>query len=333
MKKNLGQTDIEISALGFGCVQLTSFKEKKEALAILEHVFAADITHFDVARLYGFGRAEGILGEFLRGKRHQVTVATKFGFELPSSLSKNPKLISTAKKLLGPFPKLLRHIKNRAAAKIKGGIFTPKMAVESLEISLRELKTDYIDIFLLHEATLTDAISMPLIETLQQQVAQGKIRCFGVASDFLKLDESIPSAYQILQFNDNAADKNMEKLLRHPRQDCITHSIFKPLEKLLPAIQVHSKIVEKFSSQIDVDLSNPNKVSNLLLHYALQYNIHGMVLFSSMNPTHIENNVKISRMQSFTEAQLAGFVTFVDEILNRKVSQDDPRFGNTRRNT
>ena len=69
--------------LGFGCVQLTTHREASEAVSMLERAFALGITHFDVARAYGFGRAEGILGKFLRGRRDQVTVATKLGLHPP----------------------------------------------------------------------------------------------------------------------------------------------------------------------------------------------------------------------------------------------------------
>jgi aryl-alcohol dehydrogenase-like predicted oxidoreductase len=55
---------------------------------------------------------------------------------------------------------------NHGAAMVKAGIFTPEAAIRSLETSLRELGTDYVDIFLLHEGTLADASSAPLVETL-----------------------------------------------------------------------------------------------------------------------------------------------------------------------
>ena len=80
----LGQTTLEVSQLGFGCVKLTTHADRRDAVRALETAFAEGITHFDVARAYGFGRAEGILGEFLLGKRDQVTVATKFGIQPPS---------------------------------------------------------------------------------------------------------------------------------------------------------------------------------------------------------------------------------------------------------
>ena len=192
-RRKLGQTNIEVSALGFGCVQLTTYPQKKEAIATLEHAFASGITHFDVARLYGFGRAEGILAEFIRNKRDQITVATKFGFALPNSLASNPRLITLAKKILGPFPALLRHAKKRGSAAVKGGAFTPELAIESLETSLRELGTDYIDILFLHEATLNDATNQSLIDMLQQQIQKGTIRSVGVASDFEKRSITLTS--------------------------------------------------------------------------------------------------------------------------------------------
>ncbi len=58
MKKHiLLSTNVETSRLGFGCVQLTAHDSRKEALSVLEHAFSLGITHFDVARAYGFGRA------------------------------------------------------------------------------------------------------------------------------------------------------------------------------------------------------------------------------------------------------------------------------------
>src|SRR3990167_5509153 len=194
----LTSTNIQVSALGFGCVQLTSLS-KKNAVAMLQHAFAEGITHFDTARLYGFGRSEGILAECLQGKRDQVTITTKFGFEF-SLGAKNHRLITLTKKLLKPFPRLLRRAKKHASTMVKHGLFSKEAALTSLETSLRELKTDYIDFFLLHEATMVDAANESLISTLEEQVHKGKIRYFGIASDFAKYGHDIimPSSYRIL---------------------------------------------------------------------------------------------------------------------------------------
>src|SRR5450432_1763191 len=213
----LGNTGVITSHLGFGCVQLTAHKDRGDAIRILEHAFASGITHFDVSRIYGFGRAEGILGEFLRGKRHQVTVATKFGIQPPTGLAGNRRVIDFAKKVRGPFPNLLRRARQRGSTLVQSGVFTPQNAVHSLESSLRELGTEAVDIFLLHEATLADASNPALLEALQRQVDRGTVRSHGVASSFRHLQIGaipVPSVYKILQFEHNAENRNLGKLVQ-----------------------------------------------------------------------------------------------------------------------
>lgn len=102
-KTRLCQTSVETSRLAFGCVQLTVHRSQREALAVLEHAFSLGIMHFDVARAYGFGRAEGILRDFLRQKRAAVTLTTKFGISPPAGLAGNAGLVNGLKKVLGPF--------------------------------------------------------------------------------------------------------------------------------------------------------------------------------------------------------------------------------------
>jgi aryl-alcohol dehydrogenase-like predicted oxidoreductase len=133
---------------------------------VLEHAFSPGITHFDVARAFGFGRAEGILREFLRQKRHEVTftMTTKFGIEPPSGLAGNVGVINALKKALRRFPGLLRQAKNRGAAIVKAGIFTQEAAIRSLETSLGELGTDYraLRSFSAHSASCAGRSSQPV---------------------------------------------------------------------------------------------------------------------------------------------------------------------------
>jgi D-threo-aldose 1-dehydrogenase len=317
----LGQSVMEVSRLGFGCVKLTTHREHREAVRILEQAFVLGITHFDVARAYGFGRAEYILNEFLRGKRDRVTVATKFGLVPPSGLPGNRWVIDLTKRILSPFPKLLRRAKERGAGMGQVGAFSPEAAVRSLETSLHALGTDYVDMFLLHEATLADAASELLIETLQQQITKGKVRCIGIASDFKKLrgDASLLSgAYQVVQFDDNARTRNLKTLACRDKRSLITHSIFQPAKPLREAIAEHPEIAEQFSLLIDAELRNPEVIGSLLLHYALRSNTEGAVLFSSSDPKRLAANVRDSESRGYSDAQLSTFAKFVDEILKAR---------------
>ena len=313
----LGQTGIEVSALGYGCTQLTTLTERRDAVALLERAFAEGITHFDVARAYGFGRAEGILGEFLRGKRDQVTIATKFGLQPPSGLAGNRRVIDAIKRLLRPFPGLLQRARNQGSAMSEAGIFTPAVAVESLETSLRELGTDYVDIFFLHEATLSDARNEALMETLQAQVAKGKIKLLGIASGFEKLNGDaslLPAQYQVIQFDDSVVSRNLPKLAHRDDRAVIRHGIFNPFTMLQTFARKSPDNVLAFQMRTKLDLADSSVLGSLLLHYALHGN-SGPVLFSSANPARIAANVRDASTGRFDDAQLRDFTAFVDTCL------------------
>ena len=64
---NLGTTGKTTTRLGYGCSSLMGGMSHKESLAALEAAFDVGIRHFDVAPMYGYGQAEGCLGEFLAG--------------------------------------------------------------------------------------------------------------------------------------------------------------------------------------------------------------------------------------------------------------------------
>jgi D-threo-aldose 1-dehydrogenase len=322
--------------LGFGCVQLTTQPRLSEAVAILERAFSLGITHFDVARAYGFGRAEGILAQFLRGRRDRVTVATKFGFQMPSGMAGNPRLIAAAKRLLGPFPALLRRAQRHGSALVKAGAFSPEAAVESLEASLRALQTDYIDVLLLHEATLADAASEALLDALQKQITRGTVRHLGIASAFPKLNADashLATPFETVQFDDNAQSRNLAKLAHREQRLLITHSIFKPAALLRDAVKAFPQAARESSQPIGADLADPNVVAALLLHYALRSNAAGIVLFSSTNPAHLEANVRQAQSQRFDDRQLGHFLAFVDKVLGATHNPAPPRSTTTEART
>jgi len=315
----LCQTNLEVSQLGFGCVQLTAHADRRDAVRVLEEAFAQGVTHFDVARAYGFGRAEGILGEFLRSKRQQVTVATKFGIEPPLGLAGNRWMIDLAKRFLGPFPRLLERARQCGSAMMHSGVFTPPAAIQSLETSLREMGTDYVDLLLLHEASVSDACNSELFDALQQQISRGTVRSIGVAAAFQKVayaEASLPAAYKVLQFEDNARARNLRTLSRSLATAVITHSIFKPASSLLNAVGEQSALVDTFSSEIGVDLRQRETIGSLLLHYALASNPDGVVLFSSSNASRVSANVRDADSARYDERQLSRFVEFVDAALS-----------------
>ena len=68
--------NIRTSNLGFGTSLLTRNNSVKDAMSNLETAFDFGITHFDCAKLYGFGQADMILGRFAKNKRHSITITS-----------------------------------------------------------------------------------------------------------------------------------------------------------------------------------------------------------------------------------------------------------------
>lgn len=136
---------LEISAIGLGCNNLGRGLDQAQATTLVAGALDLGVSFFDTARLYGNGDSERFLGSALRGRRDRVVIATKFG--------RIPRVPD-------------------APGADRGGIRA------SIEVSLQELGTDYIDLFQLH---FPDAL-VPVEETLEalaELVEEGKVREIG----------------------------------------------------------------------------------------------------------------------------------------------------------
>jgi aryl-alcohol dehydrogenase-like predicted oxidoreductase len=124
-KRKLGNRNLEVSALGLGCMGLSSgfgpAVDKKEGISLIRGAFERGITFFDTAEVYGPYTNEELVGEALAPFREQVVIATKFGFKIDPSTGKQVGLDSRP-----------QHIK------------------EVAEASLKRLKSDTIDLFYQH---------------------------------------------------------------------------------------------------------------------------------------------------------------------------------------
>jgi len=153
-KRKLGNSGLEVSALGLGCMGL-SFAygpavAKKDAVALIRGAFERGVTFFDTAEVYGPFTNEEVVGEALAPFRNDVVIATKFGFAIgpdgaQSGMNSRPE-----------------HIK------------------EVAEASLKRLKTDVIDLFYQHrvdpEVPIEEAAG-----TVKELIRAGKVRHFGLS--------------------------------------------------------------------------------------------------------------------------------------------------------
>lgn len=173
---------IDLSPLGFGCAPIMGKVGRQQALRAMAEAFNLGVTHFDVARSYGFGRAEQVVGAFMKGRRDKMTITSKFGVVPPQLGLKTRAMIPVARALTQCIPQLKTRLKSKSGQLLANRNFDPDYARLCLDQSLREMATDYVDIYLLHEPSLVLMEGFDELRSfLEESVCNGKIRRWGFA--------------------------------------------------------------------------------------------------------------------------------------------------------
>lgn len=148
-KQKLGNSDLQASVIGLGCMGMSEWygpTDDRESVATIHAAFDAGLNFFDTADVYGNGHNEILLGGAVRGFRHEVIIATKFGF-LPDESGLDGR---------------------------------PEYVTKACDASLSRLGSDYIDLYYLHRIDP----GVPLEDTfgaMAALVAEGKVRCLGLS--------------------------------------------------------------------------------------------------------------------------------------------------------
>jgi aryl-alcohol dehydrogenase-like predicted oxidoreductase len=172
----------KVSVLGLGCAAMMGSAGRRESLAALHAAYDAGINFFDTARSYGYGASEGLLGEFVEGRRDKVILCTKFGI-LSAQRNWKQSLKPLARGVLKLFPSLRASARAQAGQLFTANQFSVEVLRTSLETSLRELRTDYVDILMLHAAPIEVLAQEDLVAELERLVAQGKVRMAGISAE------------------------------------------------------------------------------------------------------------------------------------------------------
>lgn len=155
-KRKLGNSGLEVSALGLGCMGMSfgygTVADKKEMITLIRKAVEQGVTFFDTAEVYGPFINEELVGEALAPFKGQVVIATKFGFApSQSDTSRWSELDSRPE-----------HIK------------------EVAEASLKRLKVDAIDLFYQHRVDLNVPIE-DVAGTVKDLIQEGKVKYFGLS--------------------------------------------------------------------------------------------------------------------------------------------------------
>lgn len=253
---------------------------------LLEEAFDQGVRHFDVARMYGLGAAEGELGRFVQRRRDSVVVATKFGIEAATAPGRLASLQGPARRLLARYPALRNYVKGRSGAFHQPHSYDAATARASLQTSLRELQTDYVDVLFLHDPSPEDRVDLPEICGYLEEARQaGQIRAWGIAGErnpCVEIGESFP-ATAILQVRDDICSRNSP--LPPELEPLITFGILgEMLERILTHLNVSPERRSRWSETVGLDCSSPEALASLLLRDALEANAQGVVLFNTTRP-------------------------------------------------
>ncbi len=153
-KRKLGNSGLEVSALGFGCMGLSygygPATEKQQAIAVIRTAFERGVTFFDTAEAYGPYKNEELVGEAIATFRNQVVIATKFGFEFDESGGQSG---------MNSKPEHIRQV---------------------AEAALARLNTDVIDLFYQHRVDPNVPIE-DVAGAVKGLIVEGKVKHFGLS--------------------------------------------------------------------------------------------------------------------------------------------------------
>jgi aryl-alcohol dehydrogenase-like predicted oxidoreductase len=154
-KRKLGKSNLEVSAIGLGCMGMSfgygPAGDTEEMISVIRAAVERGVTFFDTAEVYGPFTNEKLVGEALAPLREQVVIATKFGFKLDPNTGKQAGLDSRP-----------AHIK------------------EVAEASLKRLRTDVIDLFYQHRVDPNVPIE-DVAGAVKELIKEGKVKHFGLS--------------------------------------------------------------------------------------------------------------------------------------------------------
>ena len=201
LKRTLGKSKLEVSAVGMGCWAIGGpwtwaqpgnepypagwgNTDDEESIRAVQAALDMGVNFFDTAANYGAGHSEVVLGRALKGKRDKVVIATKFGHIVNEE----------QKTVYGDADQIINNVR------------------KDVDNSLRRLQTDFIDIYQLHDGGYDAKRAIELQTVLEELVSAGKIRWYGWSTDVVDSAREFAGGAHCtsIQFRLNALFDNVE---------------------------------------------------------------------------------------------------------------------------
>jgi aryl-alcohol dehydrogenase-like predicted oxidoreductase len=309
-----------VSVLGLGCAAMMGSAGRRESVSALNAAYDAGITFFDTARSYGFGACEGLLGQFCAGRRDRVVLCTKFGV-LPARNNWKQTMKPLARGAVKLLPGLRSTARKQAGSLQRSNSFSVGALRRSLEKSLRELRTDYVDILLMHAAPLSVLAQQDLLLELERVVEEGKVRVAGISGEPQVIAATLasrPPILQTAQFACNLGNFGFLEDLTHQTQTnrdpthtpmfLVANHPFAGATGMgetlhgIAALAGDPALPQELRAKLD--LADPQLLPEVILNAILAGTGIDAVVPAMMQPRHLQSNCRALEDCRFTHTEL-----------------------------
>lgn len=334
----LGETGIATTQLGFGCANLFASPSAADRLALLGTAYDAGVRHFDVAPMYGLGRAEAQLAKFLRSHRDDVVVSTKFGIR-PTVLARGLAGVQMpVRQAFKVMPRLRQQARESAAGPQSGGLgpllysaegYSAEAARSSLQRSLRALGIDQVDLFLLHDPAPGSVPSAKVAAYLDDARQAGLIRSWGIAGEAepaLAVARSFESGVPVIQSRDDLLEGRDDlALARKGGSAVITFGVLgNALGQIVRHLSTDDERRKRWDEQLGADCADSEVAASFLLRAACRRNDSGVVLFCTSRAHRVAQAVEAVRLEADDPA-LDAFIGLVTSELMGTAADGEPQ--------
>lgn len=287
-KKQLRNSELFVSEIGFGCMSLP-LGDERASMSIIHEAIDRGVNFFDTADLYDRGKNEELIGKALHSKRSQVVLATKVG--------------------------------NRWKEGTEGWYWGPTKSYikEQVHTSLKRLQTDYIDLYQLHGGTLDDPID-EIIEAFEELKEAGIIREYGISSIRPKVIEqyalrsnivSVMSQYSIL---DRRPEADILPQLYEYGISLIARG---PIAKGILSVNGANKIsVDGYLNYSQTELievqqqlssltNEARSLENIAIKYVLSHPVVATAIPGASNKEQLRKNISSTSIPNLNEKEIA----------------------------
>jgi aryl-alcohol dehydrogenase-like predicted oxidoreductase len=311
----------EVSVLGLGCAAMMGSAGRRTSLAALGAALDHGINFFDTARSYGYGASEGLLGEFFAGRRDKVILSTKFGI-LPAPRGWRQRVMPLARGVLKLVPALRGVARRQGGQLFTENQFSVPLLRASFETSLRELRTDYVDLLLLHAAPASVLDQDDLLEALGRLVEEGKVRLAGISGELPAIERTFaqrPPVLRTAQFACNAANFGFLERTAAELQRGTGHAAPPPMFLVAnhpfggPAgvaatrgrvASLAADGVLDIGLRAKLDVRDPDLLPDVVLNAILTDTGIGAVIPAMLNPHHLAANCRAVIHSRFTTDEI-----------------------------